>query len=72
MISAGIETLGIALIDVSEIDGVLKAIAGGRGQLPKILTVIHTKNDTIDKVREAEMEKGVALVERIIRRVSLS
>jgi hypothetical protein len=43
MMSAGVETLGIALVDSTEIDGTV-GIATGRlkpGQGPRVLQIIH-------------------------------
>jgi hypothetical protein len=71
MMNAGIETLGLALIDSADIDGVL-AIGGGRltlGKGPRILTIIHSRNDTLAEVRPEQMARGIALVERLIRNV---
>ena len=71
MMNAGIETLGLALIDSADIDGVL-AIGGGRltlGKGPRILTIIHSRNDTIAEVRPDQMTRGIALVEQLIRNV---
>jgi aminopeptidase S len=71
MMQAGIETLGIALIDTADIAGVL-AIGGGRltlGSGPRILTIIHSANDTLAEVRPEQMARGIALVEQLIRNV---
>ena len=70
MMNAGIETLGLALIDTSDIDAVV-AMRGkltlGRG--PRILSVIHSPNDTLTEVRPDQMARGIALVEQLIRNV---
>ena len=71
MMNAGIETLGLALIDAADIAGVL-AIGGGRltlGRGPRILTIIHSPDDTLAEVRPAQMARGIALVEQLIRNV---
>lgn len=72
MMSAGVETLGIALVDAEDIDGVI-AIATGRlkaGQgPPRVLQIIHRPDDTLDKVRPEQMTRGIGLVENLIRRV---
>jgi hypothetical protein len=67
MIGAGIETLGLALIDGSEIDGVLNLLGRRSTEVPPILTIIHTPKDTVDATRPEDIEKGIALLERIIR-----
>lgn len=66
MIAAGIETLGIALIDGAEIDAVM---AGGQGPPPRVLTIIHTPKDAIDVLNVAEVEKGTQAIERLVRLV---
>ena len=71
MMNAGIETLGLALVDTADIDGVL-AIGGGKltlGKGPRILTIIHSPNDTLAEVRPDQMSRGIALAEQLIRNV---
>jgi aminopeptidase S len=63
MAMAGIETLGVTLIDGTEIDSV---ITPGR-VLPRILSLIHTDADTMDQIREQDMAKALPVVERTIR-----
>jgi len=71
MMAAGIETLGIALVDTSDIDGILAIGAPGLkpGQGPRILRIIHTPDDTMAEVRADQMVRGIAVVERLIRTV---
>jgi Zn-dependent M28 family amino/carboxypeptidase len=68
MMNAGVETLGLALIDAADVDGVLAMGANGAAR-PRILTIIHTPNDTLNEVRPAEVARGIAMVERLIRAV---
>jgi Zn-dependent M28 family amino/carboxypeptidase len=63
MMSAGIDTLGVALIDGTEIDAVLQH----DGPPPRIATIIHTPEDTIDKVRPDDMERAFPVIEKTIR-----
>jgi Zn-dependent M28 family amino/carboxypeptidase len=63
MVQAGVETLGLALIDGTEID----SIVGRGGGPPRILTIIHTPRDTIDQIREQDMARAVPVLERTIR-----
>jgi len=63
MMAVGIETVGLALIDGSEIDSILQR----GGTEPRIMTIIHTPGDTIDKIRTADMEKAFPVLERTIR-----
>ena len=67
MMNAGFETLGLALIDAADVDGVLGM--GSPGSRPRILTIIHSPNDTLNEVRPAQVTRGIALVERLIRAV---
>jgi len=71
MMAAGIETLGVALVDMSDIDGILAIgapdVKPGKG--PRILRIIHTPDDTLAEVRADQMVRGVAVVERLIRTV---
>jgi len=65
MASAGIETLGVTLIDGSEIDGVTTP-----GSVPpRILSLIHTDADTMDQIREQDMAKAIPVLERAIHLV---
>jgi len=63
MALAGIETLGVTLIDGSEIDSV---VSPGPVR-PKILSMIHTDADTMDQIREQDMAKALPVLERTIR-----
>jgi Zn-dependent M28 family amino/carboxypeptidase len=71
MINAQIETLGLALIDKADVEGVL---AGDVDRLqlgtgPRILRIIHSRNDTMEQVRLDQMARGIALVEQLIRKI---
>jgi aminopeptidase S len=63
MMSAKIDTLGVALIDGTEVDSVLEH---GPTE-PRIATIIHTDADTIDVIRPQEMERAFALFEKGLR-----
>jgi aminopeptidase S len=63
MARAGVETIGIALIDGSEIDSVITPGAVP----PRILSMIHTDADTMEQVREQDMAKALPVLERTIR-----
>ncbi|HET9132291.1 MAG TPA: M28 family peptidase [Terriglobia bacterium] len=63
MALAGIETLGVTLIDGSEIDSVIKP-----GPVPpRILSMIHTDADTMDQIREQDMAKALPVLDRTFR-----
>jgi acetylornithine deacetylase/succinyl-diaminopimelate desuccinylase-like protein len=65
MMAAGIETLGIALIDGKEADGIMNLRAATSP--PRILTLIHTPRDTMEAFRAEDVERGAAALERFIR-----
>jgi Zn-dependent M28 family amino/carboxypeptidase len=68
MMNAKIETLGVALVDRSDIDGILSLSGGVKtGAPPRVLTIIHTANDTLAEVRPEQMTRGITLVEQLIR-----
>ncbi len=71
MMAAGIETLGVALVDMSDVDGILaigeQGLKPGRG--PRILRIIHTPDDTMAEVRADQVVRGIEVVERLIRTV---
>ena len=69
MMNAGIETVGLALVDTADIDGILSIGVPGPGKRPRVLTLIHTPNDTLAEVRPEQMTRGIALVQDLIRRV---
>jgi hypothetical protein len=74
MINAQIETLGVALVDKADVDGIVamdpRKMVAGTG--PRVLRIIHTPNDTMAEVRVEQMMRGLALVEALIRRVDSS
>ena len=69
MIAAGIETIGLALIDATEVESVLGMARGGRpqGGPPRVLTIMHTARDTMDVLRLADVTKGADALERLVR-----
>jgi aminopeptidase S len=69
LIAAGVETVGLSLMDGPEIEAVINVLqSGGRGAAPpRVLTLIHTPADTLDNVRAAEVEKAIPVLERAIR-----
>ena len=66
MMAAGLETLGMALIDGTEIDSIVGRLSGAP---PRILTIIHSPGDTTDKIRPEEMAKAFPVLEATIRRL---
>ena len=67
MMAAGVETLGLSLLDSDEIDAVLDLLTQRSRVVPPVLTTIHTARDTMAAIRIAEVEKAIPLVEQMIR-----
>ena len=72
MISAQIETLGLALVDRADVDAIVamddvERLPLGKG--PRILRIIHSPDDTMKEVKVDQMVRGLGLVEQLIRRV---
>jgi Zn-dependent M28 family amino/carboxypeptidase len=63
MARAGIDTVGLALIDGTEIDRILRNDHSAR-----ILSIIHTAQDTPDKIRAADMDRGRSILDDALRR----
>lgn len=67
-IKAGIETLSFSLIDGKEIPPILKAFQGEQPDpMPRVLTIIHSPNDTADKIDGAAVARALPIVENAIR-----
>lgn len=67
-IDAKVETISFSLIGRDEIEPTLKAFKGElTGPLPKVLTVIHSDGDTMDKIDGAAVAKAMPTVEQAIR-----
>jgi hypothetical protein len=73
MINAQIETLGLALVDKADVDGLLAVdpskLAAGDGRGPRVLQIIHSPNDNLSAVKVDQMVRGLGLVEQLIRLV---
>jgi Zn-dependent M28 family amino/carboxypeptidase len=71
MIAAGVETVGVALVDKADVDGVLAAspatLTPGTG--PRILTIIHTPADTVAEVKSEQMARAIPLLEETVRTI---
>ncbi len=67
-VAAKVETLGIALIDGREIEGIL-AFFHGRppDPLPRAVTILHSANDTPDKIAGPDAARALPVLERAIR-----
>ncbi|MGZ5436689.1 MAG: M28 family peptidase [Pyrinomonadaceae bacterium] len=67
-IRAKVETLSFSLIDGKEIPSILKVFNHEvPDQAPRVLTIIHSPNDTPDKVDGAAIARALPVVEQAIR-----
>ena len=67
-IKAGVETLSFSLIDGKEIKSVLKVFKRERPDaMPRVLTIIHSDNDTPDKIDGAAVARALPVIEQAIR-----
>lgn len=65
---AGWPAVSYSLVGADEIPAILEMFAGKRAMSrPKVMTVIHSPNDTIDQVDAAAAARGVDAVEAAIR-----
>jgi aminopeptidase S len=72
MMDAGVETLGLALVTGGEIDAItmLMRPGGGRGgSPPRVLTLIHSPNDTEAEARPDDIARGRTAVETLVRQL---
>jgi len=71
MIAAGIDSVGIALVDKADVDGILAAspstLVPGKG--PRILTIIHTPDDIPAEVKADQMARAIPLLEQMLRAI---
>jgi Zn-dependent M28 family amino/carboxypeptidase len=74
-IRGGVPTIAVSLIDGAEIDGVIQIISGAAAKgdkRPRIFEIIHSPNDTIDKVDTKAIEKAIPAVEQLLRQFDKS
>lgn len=64
---AEVPTLGVALIDEPEIEAVKSLLSGQHVDMPPILRIIHTPDDTTEKVRPNQSARAIPVVEAAIR-----
>lgn len=64
MIAAGVDTLGLALLDPEEIDLVLDPRTA---RSARVASILHTPNDTMGNVRCDDVSRAIPVVERLIR-----
>ncbi|MEO8433898.1 MAG: M28 family peptidase [Pyrinomonadaceae bacterium] len=67
-IRAGVDTLAFSLIDGKEIKSVLMVFQRERPEvMPRVLTIIHSGNDTPDKIDGAAVARALPVIEQAIR-----
>jgi aminopeptidase S len=67
-IRAKVETLSFSLIDGSEIPAILKVFNHEAPEkMPRVLTIIHSPNDTADKIDGPAVARALLVVEEAIR-----
>jgi hypothetical protein len=69
-IDAGVEVIALALADKQDIESGLKMMRGEDAKPPRILTIMHTAEDTPDKVVAADVCRVLPVIERAIRLVA--
>ena len=70
MIDAGVDTLGVAIVDAADVDGVLGAgplTSAKLGTGPRVLTLIHSPRDTMDAARPEDVLRAVPVLEQTLR-----
>jgi hypothetical protein len=63
MMKAGLDTLGLGMIEGSDMD----ALLSGNEKQVRTLSIIHTERDTPGEIRPAEMDRGRAVLVRMLR-----
>lgn len=67
-LNAQVETLGLALIDGREIASILRYFAGEQTEpVPRVMQILHSPNDTPDKITGADAARGLPVVEEAVR-----
>jgi hypothetical protein len=67
-VAAKVETLGVSLIEGREIRGILDFYHGRRpAEVPRAITILHTANDTPDKIAGGDVARALPVVEQAIR-----
>lgn len=69
--AAGVEVVAIALSSKQDIESGLKMIGGDTSSVPRILQIMHTPNDTPEKVSGEDNSKVLPVIERAIRLIAV-
>jgi Iap family predicted aminopeptidase len=66
----GVESLSFSLIDGSEIPGILSIFKGERPEkAPRVMSIIHSPDDTVDKIDFKAVSRGIQMVEQVVRAI---
>jgi hypothetical protein len=65
--AAGADVVAIALADKDDVDLGLKMLKGEGTTMPRIMQIMHTAEDTPDKVRSTDICRALPVIERGIR-----
>ena len=69
-VTARIEALSFSLIDGTEIPGILKMFSGQQpDQVPRVMQIIHTPGDTMDKIDAVAVARALPVVEQAVRAI---
>lgn len=67
-LKAGWPAVSFSLVGADEIDSILKVFSGDKpAEMPKVMAVIHSGNDTLQQVDAAAVETGIDAVETALR-----
>lgn len=67
-LKVNVESTSISLIGGDEISGILKVFGGERPEkMPRVMSIIHSPNDTVDNIDSAAAARGLAVIEEAIR-----
>lgn len=67
-----VESYSFSLIGGDEIPGILKVFGGEKlkpEEMPRVLQIIHSNNDTMDKIDANAVAKNLSLIEQAIRSI---
>jgi aminopeptidase S len=68
---AGVEALSLSLLPAGEIEGILASLSGADqpepGEQPRVLKIIHSPEDTLDKIDAPAIAKAVPVVVKALR-----
>ncbi len=66
-VAAGVEVVAVALADTRDIEEGMKMLRGNPQASPRIMRIMHTAQDTPDKISPGDVCKALPIIERAIR-----